>query len=87
MVRRITKKEEKEVDIRYNIFKLDPEAAEGGTILKMLLRSETTDYARPEEILKFGMGLDQKDVLSLLIKREGLFIRKGENLLTPMEVI
>lgn len=87
MVKRITKKEEKKVDIRYNIFKLDPEAIEVGTNLKMLLRLEAIDYARPDEILKFGIGLHEKEVLSLLFKREGLFIRRGESLLTPMDVI
>jgi len=87
MVKRITKKEEKEIDVRYNIFKLDHEATDAGTNLKMLLRSEPKDYARPDEILRFGIGLNEKDVLSLLFKREGLFIRKGESLLTPMDVI
>jgi radical SAM family uncharacterized protein/radical SAM-linked protein len=87
MVKRFTKKEEKEVDIRYNILKLDPKTTEAGANLKMLLRLETIDYARPEEILKFGLDMDEKEVLTLLIKRKGLFIRKDEILLTPMDVI
>jgi radical SAM family uncharacterized protein/radical SAM-linked protein len=87
VVKRTTKKEEKEVDIRYNIFKLEPQAGKAGTNLKMLLRLEIADYARPEEVLKSGLALDEEEVLSSLIRREGLFIKKGERLLTPMEVI
>ena len=87
VVKRTTKKEEKDIDIRYNIFKLQPERTEPGTNLRMLLRLEAIDYARPEEILKFGFGLDQEEVLALLIKRESLLIRNGENYLSPMDVL
>ncbi len=87
VVKRTTKKEEKDIDIRYNIFKLQPERAELGTNLRMLLRLEAIDYARPEEILKFGFGLDQEKLLTLLIKREDLLIRNGENFLSPMDVL
>ena len=87
VVQRTTKKEEKEVDIRYNIFKLQPKETEVGTNLSMLLRLEAIAYARPDEILKFGLGLDKEKVLTLLIKREGLLIRKGEEFLTPLDVV
>jgi len=87
VVKRTTKKEEKEVDIRYNIFKLEPRGAVDGTRLDLLLRLETLDYARPDEILRFGFGLDETLILSLLFRREGLHIRRGEKLLTPIDVI
>lgn len=86
-VTRITKRVEKEIDIRYNIFKLQPEKTDTGTNLKMLLRLEATDYARPDEILRIGFEMDREKVLSLLIKREDLLIRNGEKLLSPMDMV
>jgi radical SAM family uncharacterized protein/radical SAM-linked protein len=86
-VTRITKREEKEINVRYNIFKLQPEKTDTGTNLKMLLRLEATDYARPDEILRFGFEIDKEKVLSLLIKREDLLIRNGEKLLSPMDIV
>ena len=86
-VTRITKMEEKEIDIRYNIFELQPEKTDTGTSLKMILRLQATDYARPDELLRYGFELDREKVLSLLIKREDLLIRNGENLLSPMDIV
>jgi len=84
MVSRISKKELKEIDIRFEILKLENE----GSALKMVLTLGSAGYAKPQEILIYGFGMKEKEVLSLLIKREGLFVRKKDNkFLSPMEII
>jgi radical SAM family uncharacterized protein/radical SAM-linked protein len=83
MVSRVSKEELKEVDIRFEIFKLENE----GSTLKMLLSVGSSGHARPQEVLIYGFGIKEKEVLSLLIKREGLFVKRQDQLLSPMEVI
>lgn len=86
-VKRISKEQTKEVDIRRHILQLGCELFEDKVLLKMHLGLGSEGYARPEEILMNGFGLDKKEVLSLLFKRTGLFIVKGKQLLTPMQVL
>jgi radical SAM family uncharacterized protein/radical SAM-linked protein len=83
MVSRISKEELKEVDIRFEIFKLENE----GSTLSMLLSVGSSGHARPQEVLIYGFGMKEKEVLSLLIKREGLFVKRQDELLSPMEII
>ena len=44
-------------------------------------------YARPEEILVYGFGLEKREVASLLFRRNSLFILKDGEILTPMDVV
>ncbi|UCB53051.1 MAG: TIGR03960 family B12-binding radical SAM protein, partial [Candidatus Zixiibacteriota bacterium] len=87
-VRRVSKKQEvKEVDIRRRIMKLEPEACDDRVVLKMDLGLGTDGYVRPEEILVYGFGLEQREVVSLVFKRTGLFVLKDGQILTPMDVL
>ncbi|MDH4222135.1 MAG: TIGR03960 family B12-binding radical SAM protein [candidate division Zixibacteria bacterium] len=84
IISRLSKNEEiKEVDIRYEILKLE----NTGSTLEMLLTTGNQGYAKPQEVLTFGFGMKEKEVLSLLIKREGLFVKREDKLLSPMEII
>jgi len=83
MVSRVSKEELKEVDIRFEIFKLENE----GSTLSMLLSVGSSGHARPQEVLIYGFGMKEKEVLSLLIKRKGLFMKRQDELLSPMEII
>lgn len=83
MATRVSKDELKEIDIRFEILKLE----NTGSTLEMLLTTGTQGYAKPQEVLIYGFGMKEKEVLSLLIKREGLFIKKEDKLLSPMEII
>jgi radical SAM family uncharacterized protein/radical SAM-linked protein len=83
MVSRVSKEELKEVDIRFEIFKLENE----GSTLSMLLSVGSSGHAKPQEVLRYGFGMKEKEVLSLLIKRAGLFVKRQDQLLSPMEVI
>ncbi|GAI29216.1 unnamed protein product [marine sediment metagenome] len=56
-------------------------------ILKMVLRIQGADFARPEEILSFGFGLNDFEIKSTIIKRDGLYVLKDEKILTPMDLI
>jgi radical SAM family uncharacterized protein/radical SAM-linked protein len=87
MVKRIQKDESKLVDIRYNIFKLEYGVLNGISFLKMLVRMEGADYVRPEEILAWGLGWSDEEIKSKIIKREGLYIIKDEQIKNPMDLI
>ena len=83
MVSRVSKEELREVDIRFEIFKLENE----GSTLSMLLSVGSSGHAKPQEVLRYGFGMKEKEVLSLLIKREGLLVKKEDKYLSPMEII
>ena len=83
MASRVSKEELKEVDIRFEIFKLEIE----DSILRMILSVGSSGYAKPQEVLRYGFGMKEKEVLSLLINREGLFVKREDKYLSPMEII
>jgi len=87
LVKRETKDQHRQIDIRYNIFEMRCEESEDGVKLKMILRIQGADYARPEEILSSGFGFKDLEIKSVVIKRDGLFIRKEKETLTPMDLI
>lgn len=86
-VKRISKQQVKEVDIKRHILKLECEPTDDQVVLKMHLGLGSDGYARPEEILVYGFGLEEKKVAGLLFKRTGLFIMKNKQIITPMEVL
>jgi len=87
-VKRVSKKQEvREVDIRRRIMKLEFEAHGGEVTLKMDLGLGQRGYARPEEVLVHGFGLDEREVTSLLFRRIGLFVLKDGEILSPMDVV
>jgi radical SAM-linked protein len=87
-VKRVSKKQEvREVDIRRRIMKLEFEAHGDGVVLKMDLGLGQRGYARPEEILVYGLRLEGREVTSLLFRRTGLFVLKDGEILTPMDVL
>jgi len=86
-VKRISKDQVKDIDIRRHMVKLECQPFDNKILLIMHLGMGMDGYARPEEILINGFGLGDKEVLSLLFKRTGLFIVKNKRILTPMEVI
>jgi len=83
MVSRVSKEKLKEVDIRFDILKLENE----DSTLNMLLSVGSAGYAKPQEVLIYGFGMKEKEVLSLLFRREGLLIKRQDQLLSPMEII
>ncbi len=86
-VKRLAKQQVKEVDIRGNIRKLECEPSGDQTLVTMHLGMGRDGYARPEEILIYGFGLEQKKVAGLLLKRTGLFVMKDKRTLTPMDEV
>ncbi len=89
IVTRVKKDSSKqELDIRPFIISLETEKKDQEqSVLKMLLVLTPMGYARPQEIIHYGLGLKEKEILRLVIKRTGLFCRKEEKLLTPMELV
>ena len=57
------------------------------SILRMILSIGSSGYAKPQEVLIYGFGMKEKEVLSLLINREGLFVKREDKYLSPMEII
>ena len=87
-VKRVSKKQDvKEVDIRRRIMKLEAEPSGDQVFLKMQLGIGSEGYARPEEVLTYGFGLEEREVLSLFFRRTGLFVLKNGQILTPMDVV
>ncbi len=87
LVKRISKQQEKEIDIRRHVLKLEYEPTDDQVVLKMHLGLGSDGYARPEEILVHGFGLEERKVAGSLFKRTGLFVMKNKQITTPMEVI
>lgn len=87
LVKRNSKQGPKEIDIRKHIRKLDCQKEDSKGRVKMLLGLGTEGYARPQEILIYGFGLEEKEVLSLLFKRSGLFVKIDSEVLTPMDIV
>jgi radical SAM-linked protein len=86
-VKRTSKEQTKEVDIRRHILKLESGAFDDGAILRLYLGLGSEGYARPDEVLIYGFGMEERDVLGLVFKRTGLFIIKDEQLFTPLEIV
>jgi len=88
IVNRVKKESTQELDIRPYILSLEAEKINAEkTNLKMGLVLTPLAYARPQEVLQYGLGLDEKEILRLLIKRAGLYSKREEKLLTPMELV
>jgi hypothetical protein len=87
LVKRVSKEKIKEIDIQKHILRLEYVGSNEKVLLKMQLGLGTDGYARPEEVLVHGFGLEQKEVAGMLFKRTGLFVRKGDRILTPMETV
>jgi radical SAM-linked protein len=87
LVKRSYKQGQKEIDLRRHIRKLDCQKEDSKSRVKMLLGLGAEGYARPQEILIYGFGLEEKEILSLLFKRSGLFVKTDSEILTPMDVV
>jgi radical SAM-linked protein len=87
LVTRYHKQGPKEVDIRKHLRELECQKIEPKSRLKMLLGLGAEGYARPQEILIYGFGLEEKEVFSLLFNRCGLFVKMDSQILTPMEAV
>jgi radical SAM-linked protein len=87
LVKRSYKQGQKEIDIRKHVRKLECQKEDSKSRVKMLLGLGAEGYARPQEILIYGFGLEEKEVLSLLFKRSGLFVKTDSEILTPMDVL
>jgi hypothetical protein len=53
----------------------------------MFLGLGTEGYVRPQEVLIYGFGLEDRKVLSLIFKRTGLFVKTGKGILTPLDML
>ncbi len=87
LVKRNSKQGSKEIDIGKHIRKLECQKEESESRVKMLLGLGAGGYARPQEILIYGFGFEEKQVLSLFFKRSGLFVKTDSEILTPMDVV
>ncbi len=87
LVRRNHKQGSKEMDIARHIRKLKCQVRGSESWLRMLLGLGPEGYARPQEVLVYGFGLAEKEVLNLLFKRSGLFVKTDSEILTPMDVV
>lgn len=84
---RRTKTDVIEVDIRPGIYELAASATDAGTLLRMTTGLGSGSFVRPSEVLQHGFKLAEDNVLRLRVKRTGLWVRKGQQLLTPFEIL
>ena len=87
LVKRVTQQGLKEIDVRKHIVKLECEGEDSETKMKMFLGLGTEGYVRPQEVLIYGFGLEDRKVLSLIFKRTGLLIKTEKRILTPMDML
>ncbi len=87
LVKRTYKEGSREIHVGKYIRKLECQAQDSKSRVKMLLGLGAEGYARPQEILIYGFGFNEGKVLSLLFKRGGLFVKIDSKILTPMEVV
>lgn len=83
-----------EVDIRPHIYDLKWEKRAETTRINMLVGLGTGGYAKPQEILRFGLGLSEEEIAGLVIRRTNLYVRRQARLdpgqfewLSPLEVV
>jgi hypothetical protein len=87
LVKRVTQQGLKEIDVRKHIVKLECGEEDSKTRMKMFLGLGTEGYVRPQEVLIYGLGLEDRKVLSLIFKRTGLFVKTEKEILTPMDML
>lgn len=56
-------------------------------VLSMLVGLGNQGYAKPQEILRYGLGFTEAEVARALICRTNLYINQNERLLSPLETI
>ncbi len=83
---RESKTEVKEVEIRSAIIDVEISELNGATVVRMTTGLGKLPFARPTEILKFGFGMSDNEILPLRFHRADLLIKRDENYLTPFEV-
>ncbi len=84
---RKTKKKSGEVELKDKIYSLLCEPQKAGCLVKMLLVIGKEGYVKPYEILTCGLGFEEEYLSTLLIKRDGLFIKKESQFLSPLDVV
>jgi hypothetical protein len=86
LVSRKTKTEILEVDIRPGIIELNLRQDDDRTILDMTSGLGTICFARPSEILQYGFGFSENQVLQLPVKRTDLLIDSNGKRITPFDL-
>ena len=84
---RKTKDGERQMEARSSIKHLECQNLDGKTSLELALVLDPKGHVRPEEILGFGLGLDEKEIAESSIKRVALLVQKEDKALTPMEMV
>ncbi len=86
IVKRKTKTDVLELEIRPGIIELELAESDDGTLLSMLTGLGNLCFARPSEILQYGFEMTEEQVLSLPVHRKDLLIQRGDSRLTPFEI-
>ncbi|MTV48032.1 DUF2344 domain-containing protein [Heliobacillus mobilis] len=89
LVEREGKKGRSTKDIRGGIYQLSGHIVEGHLVLEMVVQTGSEGNVRPEEVLEIVVrtGSLPVDIERIRILRLGLFVAKGDRLMTPLEVI
>lgn len=87
LIIRKSKDEDKEIEGRYFIKNIEGEKIGEATKLKLTLLLGSKGYIRPQEVLDFGLGLDEREIAGLIIKRTQLLITKDDKVYSPLEIV
>ncbi|MCJ7508440.1 MAG: TIGR03936 family radical SAM-associated protein, partial [candidate division Zixibacteria bacterium] len=87
LVIRKSKDGDKEIEGRYFIRNLECENLSEATRLKLNLLLGSRGYIRPQEVLGFGLGLEERELSALIIKRVELLIQRDDKTFSPLEIV
>ncbi|MCK4272855.1 TIGR03960 family B12-binding radical SAM protein [bacterium] len=87
IVKRVTPKETKKVDIRKNILDLRLGGPKGREFLNMRLRIGEAGHVRPQEVLAAVLDLSDEQIKTVPIHRMSLLIERDGQVISPMDDI
>jgi radical SAM family uncharacterized protein/radical SAM-linked protein len=87
LIKRRLKDEYREIEGRHFIRDLECENLGETTKLKLILMLGSRGYIRPQEALSFGLGLEEREIAGLIIKRTQLLITKDDKVYSPLEIV
>ena len=87
LVSRRSKTGPKAVNLAGLIHKIQVENRAGKSVVKTWLGLGQEGYARPQEVLQFALQMSEEELSGLVIKRVDLFCKKGDQYLSPLQVL
>jgi radical SAM-linked protein len=87
IIQRSTPKETRTIDVRDRLVDLGLDRSDKTLYLLMRLRTGPQGHIRPHEVLELALGLPREELLIVPVERTAQYIKSGQQLLSPLDVI